>query len=170
LADSILARVPAHLRHHVVEQDYAAYDQISQAVWRFVVLHTHARLLQTAHPSYESGFRGAGMHIDRIPKISEMNDCLGRFGWGAVCVDGFIPPRAFVEFQSLGILPIAADIRTLEHLAYTPAPDIIHEAAGHAPILIDPEFSTFIREIGNAGTKAFTLPEDNTIYRAIYTL
>jgi phenylalanine-4-hydroxylase len=29
----------------------------------------------------------------------------------------------------------ASDIRQLEHIEYTPAPDIIHEGAGHAPLL-----------------------------------
>ena len=32
-------------------------------------------------------------------------------GWSAVCVDGFIPPRAFQAFQAASVLPIAADIR-----------------------------------------------------------
>jgi len=108
--------------------------------------------------------------VDRIPRIAEMNERLAQFGWGAVCVDGFIPPRAFQEFQASGILPVAADIRTREHLVYTPAPDIIHEAAGHAPILPDPVFSAYIRRIGELGKKAFTLPEESRVYRAFYTL
>jgi phenylalanine-4-hydroxylase len=33
------------------------------------------------------------------------------------------------------VLVIASDIRQLEHIEYTPAPDIIHEGAGHAPII-----------------------------------
>ena len=100
-----------------------------------------------------------------------MNECARRASGGrAVCVDGFIPPRAFQEFQALGILPIAADVRTREHLVYTPAPDIIHEAAGHAPILPDPAFSSYLRRIGDLGQKAFTLPEENAVFEAIHDL
>src|SRR5207245_11277534 len=98
----------------------------------------HARLKETPHPAYEKGFSAAGISVDRIPRIDDMSRRLERFGFRAVCVDGFIPPRAFQAFQSLGFLPIAADIRTSRHLAYTPAPDIIHEAAGHAPFLAEP--------------------------------
>lgn len=163
-------RVPAHLGQYIVEQDYSAYDEVSHAIWRFVLLHTYERLKATAHPAYANGLFETGMSVERIPKISEMNDCLARFGWRAVCVDGFIPPRAFVEFQALGILPIAADIRTLAHLAYTPAPDILHEAAGHAPILVEPEYRAFIQRFGQLGSKAFTLPEDTAVHRAIHTL
>jgi phenylalanine-4-hydroxylase len=162
--------VPAHLRRFVVEQDYAEYSAIDQAVWRFVLLQTHARLVETAHPAYKDGLSATGISVERIPSIAEMNDKLARFGWGAVCVDGFIPPRAFQEFQAAGLLPIAAEIRTRGHLVYTPAPDIIHEAAGHAPILPDPGFSAYLRRIGELGRKAFTLPEEGRVYDAIYAL
>jgi phenylalanine-4-hydroxylase len=163
-------KVPTHLRRFVVEQDYSQYTAIDQAIWRFVLLQTHSRLVHTAHPAYEKGLAATGISIDRIPSIAEMNDRLSRFGWGAVCVDGFIPPRAFQEFQACGILPIAGEMRTCEHLAYTPAPDIIHEAAGHAPILPDPVYAAYLRGFGDLGRKAFTLPEEDRIYRAIYAL
>jgi phenylalanine-4-hydroxylase len=165
-----MVNVPAHLRRFVVEQDYQQYSAVDQAVWRFVLLQTHARLVETAHPAYRDGLAATGISVDRIPSIDEMNDKLARFGWGAVCVDGFIPPRAFQEFQASGILPIAADIRSREHLVYTPAPDIIHEAAGHAPILPDPVYSAYLRRIGELGRQAFTVPEEDRVYRAIYML
>jgi phenylalanine-4-hydroxylase len=163
-------KVPAHLRRFVVQQDYAQYTAADQAVWRFVLLQTHARLVETAHPAYRGGLAATGISVDRIPGIDEMNDRLARFGWSAVCVDGFIPPRAFQEFQASAILPIAADIRSRAHLAYTPAPDIIHEAAGHAPILPDRDFASYLRRIGALGKKAFTLPEEDRVFRAIYAI
>jgi phenylalanine-4-hydroxylase len=162
--------VPPHLRRFVVEQDYAQYNAVDQAVWRFVLLQTYARLVHTAHPAYREGLSASGISVERIPSIAEMNDKLARFGWGAVCVDGFIPPRAFQEFQARRILPIAADIRTREHLVYTPAPDIIHEAAGHAPILTDPVYAAYLCGVGELGQRAFTLPEEERVYQAIYTL
>jgi phenylalanine-4-hydroxylase len=165
-----LSRVPHNLRRYVVEQDYAQYTEIDQAVWRFVLLQTYQRLAQTAHPAYASGLGKTGISVERIPRIPEMSTCLERFGWSAVCVDGFIPPRAFQEFQAAGILPIAADMRTLEHLVYTPAPDIIHEAAGHAPILPDARYAAYLRAIGEVGKKAFSSPEDARVYAAIFDL
>jgi phenylalanine-4-hydroxylase len=162
--------IPVHLLKFVVEQDYEQYTAVDQAVWRFVLLQLSTRLRETAHPAYRDGLSSTGISVDRIPRIEEMNECLGRFGWGAVCVDGFIPPRAFQEFQAAGYLPIAADMRTLEHLVYTPAPDIIHEAAGHAPILSDPEYAAYIRRSGEVGARAFTSPHDGLVYRAIYEL
>lgn len=169
-AHETLDRVPAHLRRYVVHQDYDAYDTVDQAVWRFILLQTYNQLKDTAHPIYVDGLQQTGISIDRIPRIEEMDACLSRFGWGAVCVDGFIPPRAFQEFQALGILTIAADIRTADHLAYTPAPDIIHESAGHAPIIPDPDYNRFLRRFGEVGKLAFSSSEDLDVYNAIRNL
>ncbi len=163
-------RVPHNLRRFVVEQDYSQYTEIDQAVWRFVLLQTYERLARTAHPAYAQGLGSAGISVERIPRISEVSAGLERFGWSAVCVDGFIPPRAFQEFQAASILPIAADMRTKEHLVYTPAPDIIHEAAGHAPILPDARYAAYLRAIGEVGKKAFSSPEDARVYAAIFEL
>ena len=53
-----------------------------------------------------------------------------------------------------------------EREPYTPAPDIIHEAAVHAPILPDPTYAAYLRRGGGAGARAFTLPEDSAVDRA----
>src|SRR5881394_1773570 len=109
------SEVPAHLRQFVVRQNYDAYTEEDQAVWRFVVRQAHERLVDAAHPAYAKGSSAAGITVDRIPRIEEMSRRLERFGFRAVCVDGFIPPRAFQAFQAMGVLPIAADIRTSRH-------------------------------------------------------
>jgi phenylalanine-4-hydroxylase len=62
-----------------------------------------------------------------------MNRILTEIGWAAVAVDGFIPMLLW-NFR-YNVLVIASDIRQLEHIEYTPAPDIIHMKAGHAPLL-----------------------------------
>ncbi len=164
------ARIPPHLERYVVEQDYSQYTEVDHAVWRFVLLQTYQRLEHTAHAAYREGLAQTGISVERIPRIPEMSECLERFGWRAVCVDGFIPPRAFQEFQAASILPIAADMRQKEHLVYTPAPDIIHEAAGHAPILPDAEYAAYLRAIGEVGKKAFSSPADARVYAAIFEL
>jgi phenylalanine-4-hydroxylase len=162
--------LPDSLEPFVVEQVPARYTAMDQAVWRFVLLQLCDRLQHTAHPSYVRGLTESGISPEHIPSIAEMNRCLSRLGWGAVCVDGFIPPRAFQGFQARGILPIAAEIRSVEQLPYTPAPDIIHEAAGHAPILIDPEYAAYVRAIGEVGSRAFSSPEDARVDRAVRRL
>jgi phenylalanine-4-hydroxylase len=135
-----------------------------------VLLMLHERLAHTAHASYARGLAQSAISREHIPSIEEIDRGLSSIGWGAVCVDGFIPPRAFQAFQALGILPIAAEIRTPEQLPYTPAPDIIHEAAGHAPILVDPVYAAYLRAIGEVGGRAFSSPADARVDRAVRVL
>jgi phenylalanine-4-hydroxylase len=99
-----------------------------------------------------------------------MDKALKEFGWGAVPVCGFIPPIAFLDLQARGILPIATDMRTIEHIAYTPAPDIVHEAAGHAPIIADKSYREYLRRYAKVAEKTIMSSEDLALYEAIRVL
>lgn len=162
--------LPAHLRRYVVEQDYAAYTSRDQAVWRHILHRLTDHLKDHAHQSYLSGLAATGIGLERIPSLDEMNEKLAGMGWSAVAVRGFIPPAVFTELQTLGVLAIAADIRTHEHIAYTPAPDIVHESAGHAPILADARYAEYLRRCGQVGFKAIASVEDQAVFEAIRNL
>jgi len=165
--NEVTRRLPKHLLQFVVDQPYNEYTPVDQAVWRYVMRQNYYHLRKVAHESYVQGLQLAGVEIENIPTMYGMNRILQRIGWAAVAVDGFIPPGAFMEFTKYNVLVIAADIRTLEHIEYTPAPDIIHESAGHAPILAIPEFAAYLKEIGEAGSKAFSSKKDVELYEAI---
>lgn len=124
-------------------------------------------LKENAHRVYFTGLLNTGINLDAIPRIEDMNDILGRIGWGAVAVDGFIPPAAFMEFQAYRVLVIACDMRQINHIAYTPAPDIVHEAAGHAPIIVDAEYAAYLQRFGEVGTRAMSSRKDFELYEAI---
>jgi phenylalanine-4-hydroxylase len=124
-------------------------------------------LSTVAHGSYLEGLKKTGISIEHIPNMYGMNRILKDIGWAAVAVDGFIPPSAFMEFQAYNVLVIASDIRQLEHIEYTPAPDIIHEGAGHAPIIANPEYAEYLRRFGEIGSKAISNAMDFELYEAV---
>ncbi|HEY9723897.1 MAG TPA: aromatic amino acid hydroxylase [Oscillatoriaceae cyanobacterium] len=161
-----MVAIPAHLRPFIVEQHYDRYTPIDQAVWRYIMRQNLHHLEGTAHPSYVDGLRNSGITVDRIPDVDEMTRCLSRYGWAAVVVDGIIPTTVFMDFQAHGLLPISAEIRSHEHIAYTPAPDIVHETAGHAPILWDERYSRFVKRFGEIGARALSNREDHEVYEA----
>lgn len=163
-------KIPKHLRSYVVEQNYDKYTPRDHALWRFIMRNAKEYLSEHAHPSFLAGLELTGIPTDQIPRISEMDEKLSKFGWGAVCVCGFIPPLAFLEFQSKHILPIAADMRSVEHFDYTPAPDIVHEAAGHAPILADSGYRDYLVKYATAARRAIFSKEDIRLYEAIRLL
>lgn len=168
--NKITKRLPKHLHKFIVKQPYANYTAQNQAVWRYVMRVNIDFLSKVADKSYIEGLKKAGISEESIPKMEGMNRILKDIGWAAVSVDGFIPPNAFMEFQAYNVLVIASDIRTLEHIEYTPAPDIIHEAAGHAPIISSPEYAEYLRRFGEIGSKAISSAKDFEMYEAIRLL
>ena len=162
--------LPKHLRQYIVDQNYSKYTPTDQAVWRYVMRQNYAYLKDAAYYPYIPGLKKAGLTIERIPDLQQMNDALGKIGWGAVTVDGFIPPVAFMEYQAYKVLVIAADIRQMEHIEYTPAPDIIHESAGHAPIIGEKRYADYLSYVGSIGAKAMFSYEDFEVYEAIRLL
>jgi phenylalanine-4-hydroxylase len=165
-----LETIPAHLRVYLSKQDYELYTPIDHAAWRFIMRIGRSFYATHAHPKYLDGLHETGISTERIPRIDEMDTGLRRFGWRALPVIGFIPPAAFLEFQSHGLLPIACDMRKAEHLEYTPAPDIVHEAAGHAPIIADPDYATYLRSYGEVSRRAIFSKANMSVYGAVRRL
>ena len=166
-SNEILQKLPKHLKQFIKPQNYEEYSAIDQAVWRYVMRKNVDFLSIVAHSSYLDGLKQTGISIDSIPNMYGMNRILKDIGWAAVAVDGFIPPNAFMEFQAYNVLVIASDIRQLEHIEYTPAPDIIHEGAGHAPIIANPEYAEYLRRFGEIGCKAISSAKDYELYEAV---
>ncbi|MGB5692141.1 MAG: aromatic amino acid hydroxylase [Flavobacteriaceae bacterium] len=166
-SNHILDKLPEHLKQFIKPQNYDDYSAIDQAVWRYVMRKNVDYLSTVAHETYTEGLKKTGISIDHIPNMYGMNRILKEIGWAAVAVDGFIPPAAFMEFQAYNVLVIASDIRQLEHIQYTPAPDIIHEGAGHAPIIANPEYAEYLRRFGEIGCKAISSAKDYELYDAV---
>lgn len=166
----LIERLPKHLKQFIKPQVYEDYTPINQAVWRYVMRKNVDYLSKVAHQSYLEGLKKTGISIENIPSMYGMNRILKEIGWAAVAVDGFIPPNAFMEFQAYNVLVIASDIRQLDHIEYTPAPDIIHEGAGHAPIIANPEYAEYLRRFGEIGCKAISSAKDYELYEAIRLL
>ncbi len=162
--------IPEHLREYITEQDPSLYTPIDQAVWRYVMRVSKAFFSEYGHPLYLQGLVSTGISTDRIPLVSEMDHALRKIGWRAVVINGFIPPAIFLEFQALRILAIACDIRKLENIGYTPSPDIIHEAAGHVPIVADPDYRSYLEAYGEVARNAIITKFDLDLYDAILKL
>lgn len=165
--NSVSKKLPKHLYKFIVRQPYEEYTAQNHAVWRYVMKLNIDFLPKVAHDNYLTGVSETGISIDSIPKMEGINRILKDIGWAAVSVDGFIPPNAFMEFQAYNILVIASDMRTIDHITYTPAPDIIHESAGHAPLIANPEYAEYLRRFGEIGSKAISSAKDYEVYEAV---
>src|SRR6266576_4027674 len=165
--NAAVASCPKHLLQFAVDQRYDDYTSVDHAVWRFIMRQNMFFLKEYAHKVYFQGLLDTGISFERIPRIEEMNDILAKIGWGAVADDAFITPEQFLEVQEYKVLVIACDMRQIHHIEYTPAPDIVHEAAGHAPIIVDREYSNYLQRFGEIGAKAMSSRKDFELYQAI---
>ena len=161
---------PAHLRKYIVPQNYQKYSHEDQAVWRFIMKGIIYNLSHHGYRGALEGLQKTGIYPEKIPKITNIDRNLQNFGWRAVCISGFIPPRAFMEFHLHKILPIASELRNIQHIFYTPAPDIVHEAVGHVPFLTNPTFSKFLSSYAKIVLKSISSSEDMEKYKAIRIL
>jgi phenylalanine-4-hydroxylase len=160
-------KLPKYLEKYISTQNYDQYTSRDHAAWRYIMRQNREFFRTHAVSIYIEGLKKTGIPLDRIPRISDMDECLAKFGWGAVPVRGFIPPAAFLDFQARGVLPIACDMRSVQHIAYTPAPDIVHEAAGHAPIIADPAYAKYLHRYAAMAQRAIASIDDIRTYEAI---
>src|SRR5258707_3524394 len=166
-SNAAVAATPKHLLQFAVDQRYDDYTPVDHAVWRFIMRQNTFFSREYAHKVYFQGLLDTGISFERIPRIEEMNEILGKIGWGAVAVDGFIPPAAFMEFQAYKGLVIACAMRQIHHIEYTPAPDIVHETAGHATIIVDREYSKYLQRFCEVGARAMSSKKDFEPYEPI---
>ena len=110
--------IPHQLQKYIVQQNYDKYTAENQSTWRYIMRQLKDFLSENAHSSYLKGLEETGITIDKIPHISDIDQKLQKLGWRAVPVSGFIPPAAFMEFQLNNVLPIASDIRTVDHMLH----------------------------------------------------
>ena len=57
-------------------------------------------------------------------------------------------------------------MRSVDHVLYTPAPDIVHESAGHAPFIVDIDYAEFLQRFGEIGMRAIATRQDLAQYAA----
>ncbi len=170
ISNPVLDKLPSHLRQYILPQNYERYTPEDQAVWRFVMKKNASFLPKVAHESYLQGLEKTGIDLDTIPSMYGMNRILKDIGWAAVSVNGLIPSAAFMEFQAYNVLVIASDIRMLKNIEYTPTPDIIHESAGHSPMIAIPEYAEYLRRFGELGAKAISSDLDRQLFEVVRKL
>lgn len=170
ISNPVLDKLPQHLRQYILPQNYERYTPEDQAVWRYVMKKNASSLPKVAHESYLQGLDKTGIELESIPSMYGMNRILKDIGWAAVSVNGLIPSAAFMEFQAYNVLVIASDIRMLKNIEYTPTPDIIHESAGHSPMIAIPEYAEYLRRFGELGAKAISSDLDRQLFEAVRRL
>lgn len=131
------------------------YTSDETRVWA-AVMDRLAGLHETfAASTYLDGFRRLGMSAARPPAPGLLATELNReTGFGLVLTDGLLDARVFLTHLGDRRQPCTVYLRHGSRPDYTPEPDLVHEAVGHAPMLTDVNAARLNELIGKAAARA----------------
>lgn len=131
----------------ITDVDYSAREQ---RVWRYVAEELEELQQRYASPFYLRAKKELGIRTDQIPQLSEMNRRLKELtGFRLAPIEGLVETRGFLSWLSYRVMLCTQYIRHHSQPAYTPEPDIVHEAIGHIPMFTNPNFADFSQFIGH---------------------
>ncbi len=126
------------------------YSPREQRVWRYVAEELEELQQKYASPFYLRAKKDLGIATDHIPQLSEMNRRLKELtGFRLAPIEGLVETRGFLSWLSYRVMLCTQYIRHHSQPAYTPEPDIVHEAIGHIPMFTNPNFADFSQFIGH---------------------
>lgn len=126
------------------------YSPREQRVWRYVAEELEELQQKYASPFYLRAKQNLGISTQQIPQLSEMNRRLKELtGFRLAPIEGLVETRGFLSWLSYRVMLCTQYIRHHSHPAYTPEPDIVHEAIGHIPMFTNPNFADFSQFIGH---------------------
>ena len=126
------------------------YNSREQRVWRYVAEELEELQQKYASPFYLRAKKDLGITTERIPQLSEMNRRLQDLtGFRLAPIEGLVETRGFLSWLSYRVMLSTQYIRHHSQPAYTPEPDIVHEAIGHIPMFTNPNFADFSQFIGH---------------------
>jgi phenylalanine-4-hydroxylase len=126
------------------------YNSREQRVWRYVAEELEELQQKYASPFYLQAKKDLGITTEKIPQLSEMNRRLKELtGFRLAPIEGLVETRGFLSFLSYRTMLCTQYIRHHSEPAYTPEPDIVHEAIGHIPMFTNPNFADYSQLVGH---------------------
>lgn len=131
------------------------YTEEETEVWRAVMDRLSNLHEIHAASAHLQGFRRLGLSASRPPAPGSLAQRLKeQTGFGLVLTDGLLDARVFLSHLGERRQPCTVYLRHGSRPDYTPEPDLVHEAVGHAPLLTDPDAARLNEVIGHAAARA----------------
>jgi phenylalanine-4-hydroxylase len=132
-----------------------AYTADEAKVWHAIVDRLAELHERHAATTYLEGFRHLGLSAAEPPAPGSLAERLREAtGFGLVLTDGLLDARVFLTHLGQRRQPCTVYLRHGSRPEYTPEPDLVHEAIGHAPMLTDPHAAKLNEDIGRAAATA----------------
>jgi phenylalanine-4-hydroxylase len=132
-----------------------AYTADEAKVWHAIVDRLAELHELHAATAFREGFRRLGLSAAKPPVPGSLAERLREAtGFGLVLTDGLLDARVFLTHLGARRQPCTVYLRHGSRPEYTPEPDLVHEAVGHAPMLTDPDAARLNEMIGRAAATA----------------
>jgi phenylalanine-4-hydroxylase len=137
---------------------FKKFTKEDHSVWNALAKKRIKDLKGLVSPLHNEGWKVLNMNTKSIPDFSKVNKkLLSLTGW-QVSSTGvqYENDDAWLSSLAEKKIRITEFIRPKNSLGYTPLPDIFHDAFGHLPFLVNPQYARIAHKFGLAYVKAKT--------------
>lgn len=131
-----------------LKQEYEQYTAEDFEVWQILYERQYKNLPGAASEKFIHGLEMIGFSADRIANFEDANKRLAEVtGWTIQVVPGLIDDDLFFSLLFHKHFPASTWLRKKENLDYLEEPDMFHDAFAHLPLLTDPDYTRFLKDL-----------------------
>ena len=152
-----------------IDQAYELIDNEEHIIWKNLFRKVRPHAYNSSSDMFKNGLDFLCSHANefdsKIPNLDNISKLImNETGWQIKTVSGFVDEVIFFELLANKFFPSSDIIRLSNRfydkykntnvknvLSYTPEPDIFHEIFGHAPFLLNKDYSLLLEKIGKLG-------------------
>ncbi len=152
-----------------MQQEYEKYTAEDFQVWKILFERQYKNLPGAASQKFLDGLELIGFSSDRIADFAEVNKRLaGLTGWAVQVVPGLIDDDLFFGLLNHRRFPASTWLRSMGELDYLQEPDMFHDAFAHLPLLTDPAYTRFLKDLAGIALKHIQNPLAIDLLSRIY--
>lgn len=126
-----------------------AYSGEEVDVWRTLFDRQASFLPGRAVSAFLPCVQRLGLEARAVPQVPDLTARLrAATGFEALAVPAMIEAGAFFDLLARRAFPMATFVRSKDELDYVTEPDLFHEAFGHGPLLLEPDYADVVEAFG----------------------
>lgn len=137
-------------------QQYNKYTQDDFDVWKLLFERQEKNLNDKACKTYLNCLSELNpvLNANEVADFNKLNGLLSKKnGWLIEVVPGLIPVEDFFRLLNQKKFCSSTWLRKKSQLDYLEEPDMFHDIFGHIPLLIDKNYASFAKKLGEVGVK-----------------
>ena len=150
-------------------QVYTDYSTADFEVWDLLCKRQMKHLKPHASALYLQALQQIGFVPEVIPEFVITNErLLQATGWQLTVAPELVPQDDFFRLLAQRIFPATCWLRKMEELDYLEEPDMFHDVFGHAPLLMNKAYATFMEQFGLLALQWLDHPDALRMLSAVY--